>query len=433
MFKKNKNKKFQTNEIDNENLISDTESETTKLEEVTEEVKEKEEDDKTNSTSNVKYAFSKDKTPDELLQDIIEHFTVVDKKSLNLVQRGVLAKEDFLEQVKTFIVHRGITEELAGETVVAFRKYIWGYHVLDDFIYDDSISDIKVINESNIRIKRYGKRESTDVKFASKTDYLSFVNYVAIKNKTNISDINAIQTFTDKETNPKFILRFNVMTNFVTSTGLPYLHIRKIPKDKYSMNKLVELGMMDEKTKDFLINEAKTSTGILFTGKGASGKTTLMNAMIEEIPHDKSVLVIQENEELFTISHPETMFQHIVTSRGEGKIQYSLSDLARNGLLVDLDYFIIGEIKGGEALYFLNAAYTGHRCWASVHGVNSTEAMDKLADYIKYESDYSKEDALRMLRGIKLVVFMQDFKVTEISKIVGWDDDTRNLKYERVL
>ena len=193
------------------------------------------------------------------------------------------------------------------------------------------------------------------------------------------------------------------------------------------------MPIYQQKTKEFLIEEAKTSTGILFTGKGASGKTTLMNAMIEEIPHDKSVMVIQENEELFTVSHPETMFQHIVTSRGEGKIQYDLSDLARNGLLVDLDYFIIGEIKGGEALYFLNAAYTGHRCWASVHGVNSTEAMDKLADYIKYESDYTKEDALRMLRGIKLVVFMSDFKVREISKVVGWDDEKKNLKYERVM
>lgn len=380
----------------------------------------------------IKYEF-KAKTTEDLLHDIIEHFTIVDKKSLNLVQRGILSKEDFLAQVKTFIIHRGVDGAIVNETVIAFEKYIWGYHVLDDFIYDDTISDIKVIDENNIRIKRHGKRESTNVKFSSKNDYLSFVNYVAIKNKTNISDINAIQTFTDKETNPKFILRFNIMTNFITSTGLPYLHIRKIPKDKYSMDKLQELGMFTKEIKDLLINEAKTSTGILFTGKGASGKTTLMNAMIEQIPHDKSVLVIQENEELFTISHPETMFQHIVTSRGESKIQYDLSDLARNGLLVDLDYFIIGEIKGGEALYFLNAAYTGHRCWASVHGVNSTEAMDKLADYIKYESDYTKEDALRMLRGIKLVVFMSDFKVREISKVVGWDDEKKNLKYERIM
>lgn len=384
------------------------------------------------SGQGIKYEF-KAKPQEELLQDIIEHFTVVDKKSLNLVQRGVLSKDDFLAQVRNFIIHRGIDEETTDATVAAFRKYIWGYHVLDDLIYDDSISDIKVIDENNIRVKRYGKRESTDIHFSSRNDYLSFVNYVAIKNKTNISDINAIQTFTDKETNPKFILRFNIMTSFVTSTGLPYLHIRKIPKDKYSMDKLQSLGMFDEKTKNFLIDQAKNSMGILFTGKGASGKTTLMNAMLEEIPHDKSVLVIQENEELFTVSHPEMMFQHIVTSRGESKIQYDLSDLARNGLLIDLDYFVIGEIKGGEALYFLNAAYTGHRCWASVHGVNSTEAMDKLADYVKYESDYTKEDALRMLRGIKTVIFMQDFKVKEISEVVGWDEEAKNLKYKRIM
>ena len=368
-----------------------------------------------------------------LLRDIVEHYTVVDKRSLQMVQKGLVTQEQFLEQVKGFLRSRKLSEAEIDKTIVAFKKYIWGYHVIDDLIFDKEVSDIKIIDENNVRIKRLGKRESTDITFASQDDYLAFVNYVATKNKTNISDINAIQTFTDKETNPDFILRFDIMTQFVTSTGLPYLHIRKIPKEKYNMDKLQELGMFDEKTKNFLIEQAAEAGGILFTGKGASGKTTIMNAMLEQIPHDKSCLVIQENEELFTDKHPEMMFQHIVTSRGEAKIQYSLSDLARNGLLIDLDYFVIGEIKGGEALYFLNAAYTGHKCWASVHGVNSTEAMDKLADYIKYESDYSKADALRMLRGIKYVVFMKDFKVAEISEVVGWDDEKEDLKYKRIL
>ena len=366
-----------------------------------------------------------------ILHDIVEHYTVVDKKSLQLVQKGFLSKEDFLQQVRSFLKQRKVED--VDKTLAMFKKYIWGYHVIDDLIFDKDVSDIKIMNENNIRIKRLGKREGTDISFLSKDDYISFVNYVATKNKTNISDINAIQTFTDKTTNPDFILRFDVMTQFVTSTGLPYLHIRKIPKDKYDMDKLQSLGMFDEDTKNFLIKQARESGGILFTGKGASGKTTVMNALLDQIPTDNSCLVIQENEELFSNTHPEMMFQHIVTSRGEAKIQYSLSDLARNGLLIDLDYFVIGEIKGGEALYFLNAAYTGHKCWASVHGVNSTEAMDKLADYIKYESDYSKEDALRMLRGIKYVVFMENFKVREISEVVGWDEDKRDLKYERIL
>lgn len=373
------------------------------------------------------------KQEEDLLHAIIEHYTIVDKRSLQLVQKGSMSKEEFLLQVKDFLNDRNLDDETIEKTISAFRKYIWGYHVIDDLIYDKDVSDIKILSDTNVRIKRLGKRESTDIKFPSKEDYLAFVNYVAVKNKTNISDINAIQTFTDKTTNPDFILRFDVMTSFVTSTGMPYIHIRKVPKDKYSMDKLQELGMFDEKTKILLKDMAKNAGGILFTGKGASGKTTAMNAMLEEIPHDRSCLVIQENEELFSLTHPEMMFQHIVTSRGEAKIQYDLSDLARNGLLVDLDYFVIGEIKGGEALYLLNAAYTGHKCWASVHGVNSTEAMDKLADYVKYESDYTKEDALRMLRGIKYVVFMKDFKVEEISEVTGWNEERKNLEYRRIL
>ena len=199
------------------------------------------------------------------------------------------------------------------------------------------------------------------------------------------------------------------------------------------MDYLIGAGMMDQKTAEYLIHQAKTARGMLFTGKGASGKTTLMNELLEHIPEENSGLTIQENEELFSYHHPDIMFQHTVENRGEGKICYSLQDLARNGLLLDLDYYIIGEIKGGEALYFLNAAYTGHRCWASVHGVSSTEAIDKLADYVKYGSNYSKEDVMRMLRTMEVVVFMENFKVKEISEVVGFDEATHRLIYKRVL
>lgn len=372
-------------------------------------------------------------TSSDLLQAIVEHYTIVDKSSLQKVQKGLISKEDFLAQVKEFLIkNKGLNNSELEETIVAFKKYIWGYHIIDDLIFDTEISDIRIMNWDNIRVKRLGKRESTNLKFSNKEEYVNFVNYVATKNKTNISDINAIQTFTDKYTNPDFILRFDIMTGFITSTELPYVQIRKIPKKKYTLDDLYNLGMFDANTRDFLRKAAVDASGILFTGKGASGKTTIMNAMIEEIPDDKSGMVIQENEELFS-NHPELMFQHIVVNRGESKIQYDLSELARNGLLVDLDYFIIGEIKGGEALYMLNASYTGHQCWASVHGINSQEAMNKLVDYIKYESDYSRVECLKMLHNIRYVVFMKDFKVAEISEVVGWDENKQDLKYQRIL
>ena len=79
---------------------------------------------------------------------------------------------------------------------------------------------------------------------------------------------------------------------------------------------------------------------------------------------------------------------------------------------------------------FLNAGYTGHRCWASVHGMSSREAIDKLADYVKYESDYSLNDIRKMLMGMKTIVYMKDFCVNEISEIKEYKGG--ELIYERV-
>ena len=98
-----------------------------------------------------------------------------------------------------------------------------------------------------------------------------------------------------------------------------------------------------------------------------------------------------------------------------------------------IDYFIIGEIKGAEALYLLNAVYTGAKGWASVHGASSTEAMKKLVDYIKYNSDYTQEEALEMLVHLDTVIFMDDFSVKEIAEIEGFDAKKGDLIYKRIL
>lgn len=370
---------------------------------------------------------------DKLFDEIVDYFTRVEKKTIHMVNRELVDKSVLNQMVVKYLADKQLKEEQIEEMVKMFDAYVFGYHILEPLVNDDMISDIKIIRYDIVRIKKNGKRMTSDIRFKDNGELNRFVEYVAIRNKVNISDINAVQTFTDKHSNPKFILRFNICTPYVNSVPNSYLHIRKVSKVKRGMDYLISAGMMDAATASYLMEQARTARGILFTGKGASGKTTLMNELLEYIPAYRSGLAIQENEELFSDTHPDMMFQHIVMNRGEGKIQYSLQDLARNGLLLDLDYFIIGEIKGGEALYFLNAAYTGHQCWASVHGVSSTEAIDKLADYVKYESDYSKTDVIRMLKTLEVIVFMEDFKVKEISEIVGFSESTQTLIYKRVL
>lgn len=374
----------------------------------------------------------------DILKDTVYYFTNLDnKKLLNQENRKLISREILLNEVRNHVIktHK-LTEIEADEIIELFVSYMWGYYIIDPLIEDDEISDIKVLAPDRIRVKKKGKRftvPSSELSFKDKEDYIRFIDMVATKNTTSIAQNNAIKTFTDNFTSDKFILRFNVATEYVNSVDYPYLHIRKVAKKKVTVDTLIERKMMSREVANLLIEKWKNNESILFCGKGASGKTTLMNALLEETPHEDSALIIQENEELFSDTHPDMMFQHIVTNVGEGKIQYELSDLARNGLLTDLDRFIIGECKGGEALYLLNAVYTGHCAMTSIHANNALTAHDKLADYVKYSSDYSKQDALQMLAAFSTVVFMKDYKVKEIAEVIGWDNNDHRLQFNRIV
>lgn len=373
-----------------------------------------------------------ERTISDMIDEVIDYFTQVDAIKLNMLERGKLSRDDFSDEVKHYIKTKITRDKEQQEEVFnGFASFVWSYDIIDELIDDREISDIKIYDYDRIRIKRLGKRGGSELKFRNERHYLKFVEHVAIKNKVSISDQNAAQNFVDKDSSDAAILRFNITTGFINSSRKPVLHIRKIPKKKMTREELIEAGFFTEEQADYLEKRVVEGGGFLFCGQGGSGKTTGMNYLIDKIPEDYSGLVIQENEELFS-THPDMAFEHTVQNRGEGKIEYGLGDLARNGLLTDIDYFIIGEIKGGEALYLLNAVYTGAKGWASVHGASAEEAMKKLVDYIKYNSTYSQEEALQMLLHLDTVVFMKNFSVAEVVEVVGYDDKKKNLIYNKV-
>ena len=370
---------------------------------------------------------------DNIYDDAVEYFTTIQAKELNKWRRKIKTTEEFRKLVERYFKGKRLKENEVKELTDKFMKSIDGYQILEELINDESISDIKVLSYNNIRIKRYGKRETSSIKFKSNEEFKKFVKLIQATNEINLSRINAMQTFTDKDSNDKFRLRFNITTEHINSSELPLVQIRKIPKKKYTKEQLISFGLFTSEQIEYLEKKLETDNMVIFTGKGASGKTTMMNYLIDQISHNKAILAIQENEELFSETHPEFIPQHVVTNNGEAKIQYLLKDLSINGLLIDLDWFIIGEIKGGEAMYLMVAANTGHQCMASVHGNSAIEAMDKLIDYMTWESRYSKDELAKMFRYMDITVgYCKDFKLAEITNINGYDEEKKEFKYHKV-
>lgn len=377
--------------------------------------------------------------------------------SLNKKNYGDLSvtKEKILSQIREHMDDYSdengneITEEEKDIVLDIVKKELWGYGIVDDLIHISDISDIKIYSSGQIRIKKNGKRMGADVTFFDNKLYQTFVNRILERNKINLGTANAIQTFTDNG-QEDFRLRITAMSGFLTDSGLPCIGIRKIPKAKYTMEDLIRWGAFDEKllfesdgkktdlccfrnTKE-MVEAMVKSRGIIFTGKGGSGKTTMMNAFLALIPHDESVMICQENAELFDYDHPDLLASHVLVNGGDSKVSYTLGDLTRAALLFDVDRVIVGEVKeGSEAAGLSKASMTGHKCWTSVHGENCRMAVEKMADYISQATGYAPRDSRKQLCGFEYVVHMNDArKPDEVLRIKGWDYETDSIIYEDV-
>ena len=173
---------------------------------------------------------------------------------------------------------------------------------------------------------------------------------------------------------------------------------------------------------------------VAIMGPSGSGKSTLLNNMIDCIPYDQSVLVSQESDELYS-EHPQIQFEHTLSvKRKDCSIEYSLEDELRLGLLQDIDNFVIGEIKGGEALYvFTTAMSTGARFFGTIHANTAAGSVVRLAQCARYISDYSMETLEEMLTVVPFVlIHMSRFAIDEILEIAGWDERHQKLKLNEV-
>ena len=371
---------------------------------------------------------------EEGLRQLVDDYLTQKQLSLMQMRRGTLSRKDFLQEARDHIKRRqpAIRAADLDRIMDAFEQYIYGYSKLSPLIDDRSVSDIRVVSHDNIRIKRYGQRMDAGVAFADEREYRQFIDYIAAKNQVNISNLNAIQRFTDTDSHPDFILRFTLSMPLVNTYSEPYLCIRKVPRVFPQIRELVDRQMMSEDTAKLLIQRFRQGSTII-CGGNSSGKTTLLNALKETLPDDMAVLVTQQADELTTLYHPDMMFLHSLPGTGESQVNYDLKHISIAGLTMDVDYFIIGEIKGAEALYLLNAACTGQLCAATIHSSSADKAADKLVDYAMYESHYSRDELMRMMDCFQTFVFMEHFQVRQIFFCGGWNEKRRSLVYERIL
>lgn len=358
------------------------------------------------------------------------------------VMQGDKTEESFMEYLKNHIVNTYVnpvdgkapaagmlpSEDLEPMMHKLYRA-LFQLYVVQDLIDDPDVTDIKITAPDCIRARVKGKAYLSNVHFVDQNDYERFVNGIALRNgiKTTMPE----QTFTDTH-DPNYILRFSITAKYVNSVPWPYLHIRKISRHKLLGDDLIKAGMMDEKIRDYLLDCGKTSRGVVFAGPPGSGKTVALNWFLEEAYEQSAeILVIQENDELFAY-RKGVMFQHVVNYSTDTRQAVSLEELGKLALVAGANVFVIGEAKGPEICSAITLSNSGCRTAITIHSPSSTETVDKMADLAMRGYAQSYDQAKRMLKSFQTIVYLENFKVQEISEITGYDEKTHDMTYRYI-
>jgi pilus assembly protein CpaF len=163
-----------------------------------------------------------------------------------------------------------------------------------------------------------------------------------------------------------------------SSINGPTLTVRKFNR-WFNSDELVAAGSFPSLVRDDVVNLIqKRKNGIISGGTG-SGKSTLMKALIDHVPMQERLVVIEQPAEL-KIAHPNAVRWEAVAAI-PGQVAITPSQLVAAALRHRPDRIIMGEIRDECGYDLLQAMNTGHGgTLSTLHADSALDALDRLAD-----------------------------------------------------
>ena len=199
-------------------------------------------------------------------------------------------------------------------------------------------------------------------------------------------------------------------------TKAPAFAIRKRAIKIIPLAQYVVDGFMSEAQAFTLRQAVRERRNIVIAGGTSTGKTTLANALLQEMAQiGDRVLILEDTIELQCFCD-----DHVALRTRAGVV--SMKDLVRSTLRFRPDRIVVGEVRGGEALDLLKAWATGHPGGiATLHAGSARGALTRLEQLIQ-EAVVTASPAL-IAEAVDVVAFLsrhgRKTHLAELVRVVG--------------
>ena len=211
---------------------------------------------------------------------------------------------------------------------------------------------------------------------------------------------------------------------------VPIFNIRKHARTVFTLDDYVRQGTMTERQREVILQGIQNHENIIAAGGTSSGKTTLLNAILDKVSDTGDRLVIIEDTPELQCNAPN----HVRLKTQKPYID--MNELLRMSLRLSPRRIVVGEVRGKEALTLLKAWNTGHDggC-ATLHSDSALESLYRLEQMI---SEISVSPQQRTIgQAVGMVIYIKkdgvQRKVSEIIRVKKYNPQSQEYEIEQVV
>ena len=305
---------------------------------------------------------------------------------------------------------------------------VLGMGLLQQTLDDPEVSDIHVRGNSPIWVKlRSGARECRSPIVDHDDELVDLIRRTAVRMGRSERRFDA--------GSPELNLQLADGSRLFATMDIssrPSLVIRKHQFEISSLEDLEARGMMSQGIAEMFRAMVRSRRNVIIAGGTGSGKTTLMHALINEVPPEERIVTIEDAYELglerFEHLHPDHDSLQSRPANIEGQGEITLADLTKMALRMDPDRVIVGEVRGAEAFPMLMAMSQGNNgSMCTLHADSTRSVFPKLAAYMSMSSTALPIETTNLLiaSSVHFVVHIEvvrgQRRVSSIREVVDSD------------
>lgn len=298
---------------------------------------------------------------------------ITDPKAMEGIKRRFMekARELILEEFPQLTKPEQLS--LSGRLV----HEMLGLGELELLIADPDLEEV-VINSSTDPVWVYHKKYGwlkTNIKVPNEEQIYNYAAIIGRKIGRQISNLAPLMDahlLTGDRVNA---------TLFPISSFGNTITIRKFARNPWTMVHFIdpEFKTLSKEIAALLWLCMEYELNIVVAGGTASGKTSLLNAMMSFIPPTHRIISIEDTRELLLPTYLHWIPLTTREPNPEGKGEVTMLDLLVNSLRMRPDRVVVGEIRRQrEAEVLFEAMHTGHSVYSTIHADRAAQVKGRL-------------------------------------------------------